>query len=152
MSKAKASVRKMILPDAPKPTKPFHYVDPREKERQQRLAEHKSLNLVGITKSAPLCFWDKARQARLRRLWEEGWQVKHIARECGCTESVCRDRIRYEIKCGRLERRRKEVTEEQTRSIVSRYKAGESLNNIAKEMLMSRYQVTNILKEQGVKQ
>ena len=147
-----AKVRKMNLPDAPKPTKPYKYVDPREKERQQRLAEHKSLNLVGITKSTPLCFWDKARQARLRRLWEEGWKVSHIARECGCTESVCRDRIRYEIKCGRLERRRKEVTEEQIQSIVSRYKAGESLNNIAKEMLMSRYQVTNILKEQGVKQ
>ena len=147
-----AKVKKMNLPDAPKPTKPFHYVDPREKERQQRIAEHKSLNLNGIAKTTPICFWDKARQARLRRLWEEGWQVKYIARECGCTESVCRDRIRYEIKCGRLERRRKEVTEEQIQSIVSRYKAGESLNNIAKEMLLSRYQVTNILKEQGVKQ
>ena len=142
----------MNLPDAPKPTKPYKYVDPREKERQQRLAEHKSLNLVGITKSTPLCFWDKARQARLRRLWEEGWKVSYIARECGCTESVCRDRIRYEIKCGRLEHRRKEVTEEQIQSIVSRYKAGMSLNNIAKEMLMSRYQVTTILKEQGEKQ
>lgn len=149
---SKATVRKMNLPDAPKPTKPFHYVDPREKERQQRLAEHKNLNLIGITKSSPLCFWDKARQSRLRRLWEEGWKVSYIARECGCTESVCRDRIRYEIKCGRLERRRKEVTEEQIQSMVSRYKAGMSLNNIAKEMLMSRYQVTNILKEQGVKQ
>ena len=147
-----AKLRKMNLPDAPKPTKPYKYVDPREKERQQRLAEHKSLNLVGITKSTPLCFWDKARQARLRRLWEEGWKVSYIARECGCTESVCRDRIRYEIKCGRLERRRKEVTEEQIQSMVSRYKAGMSLNNIAKEMLLSRYQVTSILKEQGVKQ
>lgn len=149
---SKATVKKMKLPDAPKPTKPYRYIDPREKERQQRLVEHKNLNLIGITKSSPLCFWDKARQARLRRLWEDGWQVKHIARECGCTESVCRDRIRYEIKCGRLEKRRQEVTEAQIQSIVSRYKAGESLNNIAKEMLLSRYHVTNILKEQGVKQ
>lgn len=149
---SKAKVKKMVLPDAPPPTKAYRYVDPREKERQQRLAEHKSLNLIGITKSSPLCFWDKARQAKLRRLWEKGWNVKYIARECGCTESVCRDRIRYEIKCGRLERRRKEVTEEQIQSIVSRYKAGESLNNIAKEMILSRYHVTNILKEQGVKQ
>lgn len=149
---SEAKVRKMNLPDAPPPTKAYRYVDPREKERQQRLDEHKNLNLIGITKSSPLCFCDKARQAKLRRLWEEGYQVKHIAREVGCTESVCRDRIRYEIKCGRLERRRKEVTEEQIQSIVSRYKAGESLNNIAKEMLLSRYHVTNILKEQGVKQ
>ncbi len=152
MSKAKASVRKMNLPDAPKPTKPFHYVDPREKERQQRLAEHKSLNLIGITKSSPLCFWDKARQAKLRRLWEEGYQVKHIAREVGCTESVCRDRIRYEIRCARLEKRRQELTEEQIQSMISRYKAGMSLNMIAKEMLMSRKKVTYILEERGIKQ
>lgn len=142
----------MNLPDAPKPTKPYKYVDPREKERQQRLAEHKNLNLIGITKSAPLCFWDKARQSRLRRLWEEGCQVKYIARECGCTESVCRDRIRYEIKCGRLEKRRQEVTEEQVQSMISRYEAGMSLNMIAKEMMMSRKKVTMILQERGVKQ
>ena len=147
-----AKVKKMNLPDAPKPTKAYKYVDPREKERQQRLAEHKNLNLIGITKSSPLCFWDKARQAKLKRLWEEGENVKTIAREVGCSESICRDRIRYEIKCGRVEKRRKEVTEEQIQSIVSRYKAGMSLNNIAKEMLLSRYQVTNILKEQGEKQ
>lgn len=146
-----AKVKKMVLPDAPKPTKPYKYVDPREKERQQRLAEHKSLNLIGITKSAPLCFWDKARQARLRRLWKEGWQVKYIARECGCTESVCRDRIRYEIKCGRLEKRRQETTEEQIQSMISRYEAGMSLNMIAKEMMMSRKKVTMILEERGVK-
>jgi len=146
-----AKVRKMNLPDAPKPTKPYKYVDPREKERQQRLAEHKNLNLIGITKSTPLCFWDKARQARLRRLWEEGWKVSYIARECGCTESVCRDRIRYEIKCGRLEKRRQEVTEEQIQSMISRYEAGMSLNMIAKEMMMSRKKVTMILEEKGVK-
>lgn len=147
-----AKVRKMVLPDAPKPTKPFHYVDHRDKERQQRLQEHRDLNLVAIKEGKPLCFWDSARKAKLKRLWEEGFNVKTIASEVGCTESVCRDRIRYEIKCGRLERRRKEVTEEQIQSIVSRYKAGESLNNIAKEMLLSRYHVTNILREQGVKQ
>ena len=142
----------MVLPDAPPPTKAYKYVDPREKERQQRLAEHKSLNLIGITKSAPLCFWDRARQAKLRRLWSEGWKVKYIAREVGCTESVCRDRIRYEIKCGRVEKRRKELTEEQIQSMINRYKAGMSLTMISKEMMMSRKKVTMILQERGVKQ
>ena len=142
----------MVLPDAPPPTKAYKYVDPREKERQQRLAEHKSLNLIGITKSAPLCFWDKARQAKLKRLWEEGYSVKYIAREVGCAESVCRDRIRYEIKCGRVEKRRKELTEEQIQSMINRYKAGMSLTMISKEMMMSRKKVTMILQERGVKQ
>lgn len=147
-----AKVRKMVLPDAPKPTKPFHYVDPRDKERQQRLQEHRDLNLVAIKEGKPLCFWDSARKAKLKRLWEEGFNVKTIAREVGCTESVCRDRIRYEIKCKRLEKRRQELTEEQVQSMISRYKAGMSLNMIAKEMMMSRKKVTGILEERGVKQ
>ena len=149
-----AKLRKMNLPDAPKPTKPYKYVDPREKERQQRLAEHKNLspNLVGIRDGKPLCFWDKARKAKLKRLWEEGENVKTIAREVGCAESVCRDRIRYEMKCGRVEKRRKEVTEEQIQSMINRYKAGMSLTMISKEMMMSRKKVTDILIERGVKQ
>lgn len=147
-----AKVRKMVLPDAPKPTKPFHYVDPRDKERQQRLQEHRDLNLVAIKEGKPLCFWDSARKAKLKRLWEEAFNVKTIAREVGCTESVCRDRIRYEIKCKRLEKRRQELTEEQVQSMISRYKAGMSLNMIAKEMMMSRKKVTGILEERGVKQ
>lgn len=149
---SEARVKKMVLPDAPKPTKPFHYVDPRDKERQQRLQEHRDLNLVAIKEGKPLCFWDSARKAKLKRLWEEGFNVKTIAREVGCTESVCRDRIRYEIKCKRLEKRRQELTEEQVQSMISRYKAGMSLNMIAKEMMMSRKKVTGILEERGVKQ
>lgn len=147
-----AKVRKMNLPDAPKPTKPFHYVDPRDKERQQRLQEHRDLNLVAIREGKPLRFWDSARKAKLKRLWEEGYSVKYIAREVGCAESVCRDRIRYEIKCGRVEKRRKEVTEEQIQSMINRYKAGMSLTMISKEMMMSRKKVTDILIERGVKQ
>ena len=129
-------------------------VDPREKERQQRLQEArgKGLNLkLRIDEGKPLCFWDKARLAKLRRLWEEGFQVPYIARETGCTPSSCRDRIRDEMKCGRLEKRRKDATTEQIQSIVNRYKAGESINTISKEMKMSRYRVTNILEDRGVK-
>ena len=67
-----AKVKKMNLPDAPKPTRAMKVVDPREKERQQRLqeAQGKGLNLkLRIDEGKPLCFWDKARLAKLRRLW-----------------------------------------------------------------------------------
>ena len=150
-----AKVKKMNLPDAPKPTRAVKVVDPREKERQQRLqeAQGKGLNLkLRIDEGKPLCFWDKARLAKLRRLWEEGFQVPYIARETGCTPSSCKDRIRYEIKQGRLENRRKNATSEQIQSIINRYQAGESIQLIAKEMKMSRYRVTNILEDRGVKE
>lgn len=150
-----AKIKKMNLPDAPKPTRAVKVVDPREKERQQRLqeAQGKCLNLkLRIDEGKPLCFWDKARLAKLRRLWEEGFQVAYIARETGCTPSSCKDRIRYEIKQGRLENRRKDATSEQIQSIINRYQAGESIKLIAKEMKMSRYRVTNILEDRGVKE
>ena len=150
-----ARVKNMNLPDAPKPTRAMKVVDPREKERQQRLqeAQGKGLNLrLRIDEGKPLCFWDKARLAKLRRLWEEGFQVAYIARETGCTPSSCKDRIRYEIKQGRLQNRRKDATSEQIQSIINRYKAGESIQLIAKEMKMSRYHVTNILEDRGVKE
>ena len=152
---AVARVKNMNLPDAPEPTKAKRTFDPREKERQQRLqeAQGKGLNLkMRIDEGKPLCFWDKARLAKLRRLWEEGFQVPYIARETGCTPSSCKDRIRYEIKQGRLEKRRKDATSEQIQSIINRYKAGESIQLIAKEMKMSRYHVTNILEDRGVKE
>ena len=150
-----AKVKKMNLPSAPKPTRAVKVVDPREKERQQRLqeAQGKGLNLkLRIDEGKPLCFWDKARLAKLRRLWEEGFQIPYIARETGCTPSSCKDRIRYEIKQGRLQNRRKDATSEQIQSIINRYKAGESIQLIAKEMKMSRYRVTNILEDRGVKE
>lgn len=148
---AKAKIRKINLPDAPNPTKASRYKDPREIERAKRIQEHNNINF-DKTKDRRLCFWDSARTAKLRRLWEEGFTVSYIAREVGCEESVCRDRIRYEIKCGRAKRRRKEATEEQIQSIINRYKAGESLSAISKEMMLSRYYVTNILVKEGVKQ
>ena len=147
-----ARVKNINLPPAPKPTKAAKAVDPREKERQQRLEEAQGRRLhMRIDEGKPLCFWDKARLAKLRRLWEEGFQIPYIAREVGSTPSSCKERIRYEIKCGRMENRRKEATTEQITSIVNRYKAGESINTISKEMKMSRYRVTNILEDRGVK-
>lgn len=147
----KAKIKKMNLPDAPSPTKAVRYKDPREIERQKRIQEHNNINF-DKSRDKRLCFWDSARTAKLRRLWEEGFTVSYIAREVGCEESVCRDRIRYEIKCGRAKRRRKEATEEQVQSIINRYKAGENITAISKEMMLSRYYVTNILVEKGVKQ
>lgn len=42
-----AKVRKMNLPDAPKPTKPYKYVDPREKNVNRGLRNIKVLTLLG---------------------------------------------------------------------------------------------------------
>lgn len=147
---AKARIKVQNLPDAPKPTKATRAVDPREAERQQRISEHRELHLR-IDQGKVLCFWDKARQAKLKRLWEEGYTVKFIAREIGCSPQVCKNRLDYECKNGRIKRRSKMATEEQRKTIVARYLAKETITTIAKEMRMSRNTITKILTEEGVK-
>lgn len=146
----KARIKVKNLPDAPKPTKPTKAKDPREIERQQRISEHREMNLR-IDQGKPLCFWDRARQSKLRRLWEEGYNVETIAREIGCSKSVCKNRLDFELKQGRIKKRRKQATPEEVDSIVNRRKAGESYSMIAKEMKMSRYAVTKILISRGIK-
>lgn len=146
---AKAKVRNMNLPDAPKPTRAVKAFDPREKERQQRLSEHRDLNLR-IDEGKVLCFWDKARVSKLRRLWGEGYSVAYIAREVGCSPKTAQGRLEYELKSGNIEKRLQRASPEQVDSILNRFKAGESINTISKEMRMTRYRVTEILKSKGV--
>lgn len=145
---SKARVKQINLPDAPKPTRSVKAFDPREKERQQRLAEHRELHLR-IDEGKVLCFWDKARVSKLRRLWGEGFSVAYIAREVGCSPKTAQGRLELELKQGNIEKRLQRASADQVVSIVNRYKAGESINTISKEMKMSRYRVTEILKTKG---
>lgn len=146
---SQARVKPMNLPDAPKPTKAVKAFDPREKERQQRLSEHRELKLR-IDEGKVLCFWDKARVCKLRRLWSEGYSVAYIAREVGCSPKTAQGRLEYELKSGTIEKRLQRASPEQVDSIINRFKAGESINTISKELRMTRYRVTEILKTKGV--
>lgn len=143
---AKAKIRKMNLPDAPSPTKAVRYKDPREIERAKRIQEHHGINL-NQSRSRQLCFWDSARVARLRRMWEEGYPVKYIARECGADLVVCQNRITYEINCGRLEPRQTRISPEEKERIYRLYDAGVKIPQIAKDMKRSAYRIQKVLKE-----
>ena len=151
---AVARVKKMNLPDAPKPTRATKAYDPREKEREQRLQEAcgKGLNMkVRIDEGKPLCFWDRARVSKLRRLWNEGYPVKYIARECGAQEKATHNKITQEISYGRLEPRRKDLSAEDIERIYRLRDAGMSIKLIAKDMKRSAVRVKKILEERGKK-
>lgn len=142
-----ARMKKMNLPDAPKPTKAVKTTDPREMERQQRLLEARGRLNNKNDKVKPKDFWDKARMAKLRRLWIEGWPVKHIARECGAEEKVTQNRITMEIQYGRLESRRRDLTAEDIERIYRLRDAGMSIKLIAKDMKRSAVRIKKILEE-----
>jgi len=144
---AEARVRKMNLPDAPKPTRSVKYQDPREKEREQRLkeAQGKSLEMRKRNEGKPIRFWDEARLAKLRRLWNEGESTNYIAREVGADIKAVQNRITVEIRGGRLESRKRPMTEEEVEKIYRMRDAGMSRKQIAKDMRRSPHTIIKIL-------
>jgi len=144
-------VKKINLPDAPKPTKAVRSIDPREKERQQRLQEAHRRMRDRNDEIRPKCFWDSARTAKLRRLWNEGYPVKYIARECGSQEKTTHNKISFEIKAGRLEPRRKGLTAEDIERIYRLRDAGMSIKLIAKDMKRSAVRIKKVLEERKQK-
>ena len=157
---SKAYVKKMVLPDAPKPTKPMRVDYPREKERALRLMEHHEINLNPKNKAKPgpqgAWFWDKARLSKLRRMYNEGYPVKEIARECGASsENACQLRINKEIASGVLKPRKRHFSDDEKQKMVEMRKAGMLLQDIAKDFKTSKDNVKQILyryrKKQEVK-
>lgn len=148
---SQARVRKMVLPDAPKPTKAVRAEDPRDIDRGRRIREMKEINLRNesqrIDNGKHLCFWDKSRTGKLIRLWNEGYPIKEIARECGASPDVTKNRISYEVKCGRIKSRKRTLTNDEREKICKLRKSGMAIYMIAKDMKCSTKTVMNVIKE-----
>ena len=104
-----------------------------------------------INNGKHLCFWDKSRSGKLIRLWNEGCPIKEIARECGANPDVTKNRISYEIKCGRIKTRKRTLTDDEREKICKMRDSGMKIQMIAKDMKCSTKTVMNILKERGKK-
>jgi DNA-binding NarL/FixJ family response regulator len=150
---AEARVRKMNLPDAPKPTRSVKYQDPRDKEREQRLreAQGKSYEMRKRNEGKPIRFWDEARVAKLRRLWNEGESSNYIAREVGADIKTVQNRLTVEIRAGRLESRKRPMTDEEVEKIYRLFDAGMTRKQIAKDLRRAPLTIQKILEERARK-
>ncbi len=148
-----ARVRKMNLPDAPKPTRSVKYQDPRDKEREQRLreAQGKSYEMRKRNEGKPIRFWDEARVAKLRRLWNEGESSNYIAREVGADIKTVQNRLTVEIRAGRLESRKRPMTKEEVEKIYRLFDAGMTRKQIAKDLRRAPLTIQKILEERARK-
>jgi hypothetical protein len=150
---AVARVRKMNLPDAPKPTRSVKYQDPRDKEREQRLreAQGKSYEMRKRNEGKPIRFWDEARVAKLRRLWNEGESSNYISREVGADIKTVQNRLTVEIRAGRLESRKRPMTDEEVEKIYRLFDAGMTRKQIAKDLRRAPLTIQKILEERARK-
>jgi hypothetical protein len=150
---AEARVRKMNLPDAPKPTRSVKYQDPRDKEREQRLreAQGKSYEMRKRNEGKPIRFWDEARVAKLRRLWNEGESSNYISREVGADIKTVQNRLTVEIRAGRLESRKRPMTDEEVEKIYRLFDAGMTRKQIAKDLRRAPLTIQKILEERARK-
>lgn len=148
---SQARIRKTNLPDAPKPTRAVRAEDPRDIEKAKRVIEHRELHLQK-DREFVVHFWDEARLCKLRRLWNEGYAVSYIARECGCGEKKCANRLSYEIKVGRIKKRNEYVSEENKAKIYKLYNAGMSSVQLAKEFKIHKNSVSRIVRKMREKE
>lgn len=144
-----ARVKKMNLPDAPKPTRSVKYSDPWEKERGEKWQESEGKDLCNLHNGPvkKIQFWDNARLAKLRRLWKEGCPISEIARECGAELTATQNRITLEISYGRVESRKRKLTQDDIERIYRLRDAGMSIKLIAKDMRRSTVTINKVLKE-----
>lgn len=125
------------MPPAPKPTRARKIDDPREVERARRIREHREYDF-SKDKNKKVVFWDEARLAKMRRMWNEGFLVEEISREIGCHNvKQCHNRIDRDIADGILKRRRVRITAEEYDGIAMRLKAGMKPKEIATDLRLS---------------
>lgn len=148
---SKARIRKMNLPDAPKPTRAVRAEDPRDIERGKRIMEHKEFNFSN-SKNFKVIFWDEARLCKLRRLWNEGCPITEIARECGCDREKALARVDYEVRSGNLERRHKAVSAEDKAKIYKLFKAGMTRDQLAKDFKIHKGSINRIVRKMREKE
>lgn len=148
---AKARIKVDSLPPAPKPTKPYDGGDPWDHEYRRRGLENRD-NLPHKDNRGHVPFWDRPRVAKLHRLWNEGYGIKHIMRNVAApNEEVVIKRLQYDMKEGRIQPRKKTLTDDELAKVKRMKDAGMDLVQIAKEMRMSVFRLNKILKGENQK-
>lgn len=141
----KCSIRKIVLPPAPEPTKPVRVFTKSEMNVPKRFEdENMSLHPARNGRES----WTKAETKAALELWEEGKAVEDIAKMLGRTTGSVEGKINRERGKGKTARRRAgNWTDKDTDTLMSLLEAGKKYSEIAKEMHVSISTIQKHLKE-----
>ena len=148
----KAFIKRRVLPDAPKPTKPVRALDPRDLVKVERALERREIECKKDKPKTRTPYWDAPRVNKLRRLYKEGLPIKEIARQIGCELKPCQSRISKELANGDLQPRQKRLNAEQVRAVIDMRRAGMMYKDIAKHFGVTENAVMKIIHRQRKKE
>lgn len=130
----KCSMRKIVLPPAPEPTKPVRIFTKSEMIVQKRF-EEEDLSRHRRSRGDS---WKEAETKTAIDLWEEGCSIAEIAKQLGRTEASVEGKIHREREKGRIIRRRaKTWTEKDDQKLAELIAEGKKQSEIAKELKVS---------------
>lgn len=111
----KAKVKKMVLPDAPKPTKPMRVLPPWEQHMYESMAN--SPDAGHFKQKEPYKKWTQEELDIIEKMWCEGRIAVDIAPKVGGNIRATQNKITYMISKGLLPKRRNTISEEEYKEI-----------------------------------
>lgn len=131
----KCSVKNIVLPSAPKPTRPMRVYTNSEKVIPKRFEdEDRSRHPKRNGRDS----WSKAETKAVLEMWKEGHDPENIAKLIGRTTASVEGKINRERAKGKTTRRRVgHWTEEDTKTLLRLIDEGKKTTEIAAEMCVS---------------
>lgn len=145
----KCSVKNIVLPSAPKPTRPMRVYTKAEKTVPKRFEdEDKSRHPKRNGRDS----WSKAETKAVIELWKEGHEAKEIAKMIGRSTPSVEGKINRERAKGEaIKRRSGPWTEEDTKTLLRLAAEGKKNTEIAAEMRMSLSTIQKHLRKEKEK-
>lgn len=139
----KAFVKKMVLPDAPAPTKPFTGMDYFEMKHFQSLIDAPDLN-TGF-KPRALHRWTDDEIETLSNLWMEGKSPKQIALAMGKEIKATSNKCGYLVYKGDLPKKKTKFTQEEMQQIREEHKSGKTVPDLCRQYVTGEMMIKKIV-------
>lgn len=145
----KCSIRNIVLPPAPKPTRPMRVYTKSEKTVPKRF-EDENMKVHPLKNGRDP--WEKDETKTVLEMWQEGHSVEEIAKMLGRTTGSVESKINRERIKGRTSKRRSgNWKAEDTETLLRLVTEGKSTSAIAKEMHVSQSTIQKHLKKEKEK-
>ena len=151
-----ASIKNKRIPNAPKPTKPLSSLDPREKERIQRIKESskdlirgfKNTKSVARAGGSDALKWTDEKIEKLSRIWKEGYSIEICAREISMPKEQTIFKINQLIDEGMLFQRKEELNNEEIKRARAQLEYGIDPHVIAEEMRVDIRMINHLCRKE----
>lgn len=138
----KATVKKMRLPDAPKPTLPHRTIDPWERKLYEDAVRCPNIDQF---QNKSQVTWTDERTNTMREMWLDGFIAKEIAPFVGGNIKATTNKLHYMVTKGIIPKRNN-LTDEIRKGVRKDREDGMEIADICRKYIVTQKTVENICK------